>query len=76
MVGSHIQAMCEAFESCKSKGREIALLRETFIVGSVNSLMLQNLGNLVIDKDEKAGLSTFFKTIHFWKIISYLIVLI
>ena len=47
--------MCKAFILCKSKGGDIALLRETLIVGSANSWMLQNLGNAVIDKDEKAG---------------------
>jgi len=55
MVGSHIQAMCEAFALCKSKGGNLALLRETLIAGSANSWMLENLGNAVIDKNEKAG---------------------
>ena len=55
MVGSHIQAMCEAFALCKSKGGSLALLRETLIGGSANSWMLENLGNAVIDKNEKAG---------------------
>ncbi|MDC6451388.1 NAD(P)-dependent oxidoreductase [Alphaproteobacteria bacterium] len=55
MVGSHIQAMCEAFALCKSKGGDLALLRETLIGGSANSWMLQNLGDAVISKNEKAG---------------------
>ena len=55
MVGSHIQAMCEAFALCKSKGGDLALLRQTLISGSANSWMLENLGNTVIDKNEKAG---------------------
>ena len=55
MVGSHIQAMCEAFALCKSKGGNLALLRETLIGGSANSWMLENFGNAVIDKNEKAG---------------------
>ena len=55
MVGSHIQAMCEAFALCKSKGGNLALLRETLIAGSANSWMLENFGNAVIDKNEKAG---------------------
>ena len=55
MVGSHIQAMCEAFALCKSKGGNLALLRETLIGGSANSCILENFGNAVIDKNEKAG---------------------
>ena len=55
MVGSHIQAMCEAFALCKSKGGDLTLLRETLIGGSANSWMLENLGNAVISKNEKAG---------------------
>ena len=55
MVGSHIQAMCEAFALCKSKGGDLKLLKETLIGGSANSWMLENLGNDVIDKNENAG---------------------
>ncbi len=55
MVGSHIQAMCEAFTLCKSKGGDLKLLRETLIGGSANSWMLENLGKQVIEKDDKAG---------------------
>ena len=55
MVGSHIQAICEAFALCKSKGGNLALLRETLIGGSANSWMLENLGNTIIEKNEKAG---------------------
>ena len=55
MVGSHIQAMCEAFALCKSKGGNLALLRETLIGGSANSWILENFGNAVINKNEKAG---------------------
>ena len=55
MVGSHIQAMCEAFALCKSKGGNLNLLRETLIGGSANSWMLENLGNQVIDKNDQAG---------------------
>ncbi|MDC3088556.1 NAD(P)-dependent oxidoreductase [Alphaproteobacteria bacterium] len=55
MVGSHIQAMCEAFALCKSKGGDLKLLKETLIGGSANSWMLQNLGNDVINKNEHAG---------------------
>ena len=55
MVGSHIQAMCEAFALCNSKGGDLTLLRETLMRGSANSWMLENLGNAVIDKNEKAG---------------------
>ena len=55
MVGSHIQAMCEAFALCKSKGGDLKLLKETLIGGSANSWMLENLGNDVINKNEHAG---------------------
>ena len=55
MVGSHIQAMCEAFALCKSKGGDLTLLRETLITGSANSWMLENLGDAVISKNDKAG---------------------
>ena len=55
MVGSHIQAMCEAFALCKSKGGDLELLKETLIGGSANSWMLENLGNDVINKNEHAG---------------------
>ena len=55
MVGSHIQAMCEAFALCKSKGGNLKLLRETLIGGSANSWLLENLGNDVINKNEHAG---------------------
>ena len=55
MVGSHIQAMCEAFALCKSKGGNLNLLRETLMGGSANSWMLENLGNHVIDKNDQAG---------------------
>ena len=55
MVGSHIQAMCEAFALCNSKGGDLTLLRETLIGGSANSWMLENLGKKVIEKNEKAG---------------------
>ncbi len=55
MVGSHIQAMCEAFALCKSKGGDLKLLKETLIGGSANSWMLENLGNDIINKNEHAG---------------------
>ena len=55
MVGSHIQSMCEAFSLCKSKGGNLNLLRETLMGGSANSWMLENLGNDIIDKNEKGG---------------------
>ena len=55
MVGSHIQAMCEAFALCKSKGGDLKLLKETLIRSSANSWMLENLGNDVLDKNEHAG---------------------
>ena len=55
MVGSHIQAMCEAFALCKSKGGDLKLLKETLMGGSANSWMLENLGKDVIDKNENAG---------------------
>ena len=55
MVGSHIQAMCEAFALCKSKGGNLNLLRETLMGGSANSWMLENLGDQVIDKNDQAG---------------------
>ena len=55
MVGSHIQAMCEAFALCKSKGGDIKLLKETLLGGSANSWILENLGNEVINKNENAG---------------------
>ena len=55
MVGSHIQAMCEAFALCKSKGGNLNLLRETLMGGSANSWMLENLGNQVIDKNDQPG---------------------
>ena len=55
MVGSHIQAICEAFALCKSKGGDLKLLKETLIRSSANSWMLENLGDDVIDKNEHAG---------------------
>jgi 2-hydroxy-3-oxopropionate reductase len=55
MVGTHIQAMCEAYSLCKSKGGDLSLLRETLMSGSANSWMLENLGNDIINKNEKAG---------------------
>ena len=55
MASSHIQAMCEAFSLCKSKGGNLNLLRETLMGGSANSWMLENLGNAVISKNDKAG---------------------
>ena len=55
MVGSHIQAICEAFALCKSKGGDLALLKKALISGSANSWMLENLGDLVIEKNVKAG---------------------
>ncbi len=55
MVGSHIQAMCEAFALCKSKGGDLTLLKETLTAGSANSWMLENMGNDVIAKNDKAG---------------------
>ena len=55
MVGTHIQAMCEAFALCKSKGGDLNKLKETLMGGSANSWMLENMGNDVIEKNEKAG---------------------
>ena len=55
MVGSHIQAICEAFALCKSKGGDLKLLKETLIGGSANSWILENLGNDVINKNEHGG---------------------
>ena len=55
MVGSQIQAMCEAFALCKSKGGNLNLLRETLMGGSANSWILENLGDLIIQKNDKAG---------------------
>ena len=55
MVGSHIQAMCEAFALCKSKGGDLKLLKETLRWGSANSWILENLGNDVINKKEHPG---------------------
>ena len=55
IVGSHIQAMCEAFALCKSKGGDLKLLKETLLGGSANSWILENLGNEVINKNENAG---------------------
>jgi len=55
IVGSHIQAMCEAFALCKSKGGDLKLLKETLLGGSANSWILENLGNEVLNKNENAG---------------------
>jgi 2-hydroxy-3-oxopropionate reductase len=55
MVGSHIQAMCEAFALCKSKGGDLKFLKETLLSGAANSWILENLGNEVINKNENAG---------------------
>ena len=55
MVGSHIQAMCEAFALCKSKGGDLKVLKEILMGGSGNSWILENLGNNVIDKQDHAG---------------------
>jgi 2-hydroxy-3-oxopropionate reductase len=55
MVGSHIQAMCEAFALCKAKGGDLKLLRDTLIGGAANSWLLENLGKQVLEKNDKAG---------------------
>ena len=55
MVGSHIQAMCEAFALCQSKGGDLNLLRDTLMGGAANSWQLENNGKVVIEKNEKAG---------------------
>jgi 2-hydroxy-3-oxopropionate reductase len=55
MVGTHVQAMCEAFALCKSKGGNLTILKETLISGSANSWILENMGNEIIDKNDKAG---------------------
>ena len=55
MVGSHIQAMCEAFALCKAKGGDLKLLRDTLIGGAANSWLLENLGNHILEKNDKAG---------------------
>jgi len=55
MVGTHIQSMCEAFALCKSKGGDLKLLKDTLMGGAANSWLLENLGDLVIDKNDKAG---------------------
>ena len=55
MVATHIQSMCEAFALCKSKGGDLKLLKDTLVGGAANSWMLENLGDLVIDKNDKAG---------------------
>ena len=55
MVGSHIQAICEAFALCKAKGGDLKLLRDTLIGGSANSWLLENLGNQILEKNDKAG---------------------
>ena len=55
MVGSHIQAMCEAFTLCKSKGGDLKLLKETLIGSSANSWILENLGDDVTDQNVHAG---------------------
>ena len=55
MVGSHIQAMCEAFALCKSKGGNLKVLKEALVGGSANSWMLENLGNQVIEKNDQPG---------------------
>ena len=47
--------MCEAFALCKSKGGDLKLLKDTLVGGAANSWMLENLGDLVIDKNDKAG---------------------
>ena len=55
MVGTHIQSMCEAFALCKSKGGDLKLLKDTLIGGAANSWLLENLGDLVVEKNDKAG---------------------
>jgi 2-hydroxy-3-oxopropionate reductase len=55
MVGSHIQAICEAFALCKSKGGDLTLLRKTLMGGSANSWILENQGKAIIEKNENAG---------------------
>ena len=54
ILGSHIQAIYEAFALCKSKGGDLDILREALVGGSANSWTLENLANAVIDKNEKA----------------------
>ncbi|MDC0227155.1 NAD(P)-dependent oxidoreductase, partial [Alphaproteobacteria bacterium] len=55
MVGTHIQAICEAFALCKAKGGDLKLLRDTLIAGSANSWLLENLGDQILEKNDKAG---------------------
>ncbi len=55
MVGTHIQAMCEAFALCRSYGGDLDILRDTLMGGAANSWMLENLGPQVIAKDDSAG---------------------
>ena len=55
MVGSHIQAMCEAFALCKSKGGDLNLLKDTLIGGAANSWQLENNSKAIIEKNDEAG---------------------
>ena len=55
MVGSHIQAICEAFSLCKSKGGDLSLLKDTLMGGAANSWQLENNGKAIIEKNDKAG---------------------
>jgi 2-hydroxy-3-oxopropionate reductase len=55
MVGSHIQAMCEAFALCRSYQGDLEILRQTLMGGAAGSWMLENLGPQIIDKDDSAG---------------------
>lgn len=51
----NIQAVCEALALGRAAGLDLARLREVLLGGAASSWMLQNLGPLILAKDDSAG---------------------
>lgn len=50
----HLQAVCEAFALGRAAGMDPAIVREVLMGGSANSWIMENLGPIMIDKDDSA----------------------
>jgi 2-hydroxy-3-oxopropionate reductase len=51
----NIQAVCEAFALGRAAGLDLHTLRDALLGGAASSWMLQNLGPLMLEKDDRAG---------------------
>jgi 2-hydroxy-3-oxopropionate reductase len=51
----NIQGMCEAIALARASGLDPTVAREVLMGGSANSWMLENLGPMVLAKDDSAG---------------------